>query len=120
MVVFSGVVEQGFKPNVVIARQPVAPGTTAEAYRKSQLQMLASRSSAFSTVKSATLTIDGQECPYVEGETIGDGGVPLTTVIAFVKKGDLMFSLTATSSKATYPASRDAALEIFKSFTATV
>jgi len=69
-------------------------------------------------VKSGTLTIDGVQSPVIETETVGPKGLPLQSMIAYVKKGDTVFTLTATNIKHSFADARAEFTEILKSFTA--
>jgi hypothetical protein len=116
MAVVAAKPENKFCRNVVIAKEQVLPGTTVDQYKQAQLKMLSQSSAGFSTVKSGTVPIGGENCPMIETESVGPGGLPLASIIAYVKKGDLIYTFTATNTKgAAYAAAREEFIGIFKS-----
>ena len=116
MAVVAAKPENKFCRNLVIAKEVVPQGMTVDVYKQAQLKML-SQSSGFSTVKSGTLPIDGENSPFIETESVGPGGLPLASLIAYVKKGDTVFTLTCTNTKgAAFAAAREEFLAMLKSF----
>ena len=89
--------ENKFCRNLVIAKERVAPDVTLDAYKDSQLKMLEIFN--MSTVKTSTVEIGGKPCPLIETESAGPSGLQLRSLVAYVRRGDVVFILTATDLK---------------------
>lgn len=111
-----GLKERPFRRNVVIARDEVAPGADAETYSKQQLGLLAQNMQGFTRVKTETLEIDGATVPLVDARSVGPGGVLLGNLIAYVVKGNVAFTLSASHLLGPrFEQHRDEFLNVFKS-----
>src|SRR5688572_26233605 len=78
MAVVAAKPENKFCRNLVIAKEVVPQGMTVDAYKQAQVKML-SQSAGFTTVKSGTLPIAGDNSPFIETESVGPGGLPLSS-----------------------------------------
>lgn len=88
--------ERPFLRNIVIGRETVPDGTPIQTYVDRQIEIMSQQMPGFRRVKQETLTIDGVQCPLVEGQGTGPEGMLLGTLTAYVPGKGVVFTLSAS------------------------
>lgn len=88
--------ERPYVRNIVVGREDIPEGTTLQQYADKQLEIMASQMPGFRKVKAGTITINGVECPLVEGQGTGPEGMLLSTLTAYVPGKGVVFTVSAT------------------------
>jgi hypothetical protein len=99
MSVFAGPKEEpdlGYRRNVVIAREPVAPELTIEQHLDNQLAVMRAQLEGFELVTRGTVELAGRPAPLLEIRSVGPGGRLFSALLAYHLEGGYAWNLSGS------------------------
>ncbi len=88
--------ERPFQRNLVVAKELVPPGTSADEYCRAQLGQMAQTMPGFQRLKTTSVTISGRASPLVEARYTGPDGMLLTSLICYAVRGEAAYTISAS------------------------